>query len=78
MTNPPAHDPNAVTHAKARHWAWARLILGNLQMFVASVALVLLVLTGINRFTVVAAIVATVLTITSRAIWRDGFWPWKK
>lgn len=55
---------------RTRRRAVARFVLGNAQMFTAATACVLLLQTGVNRWTLGATTVATALTLTSRVLFR--------
>ena len=54
-------------HQPSDRW---RFVLGMAQMFVATAAAMLLLWTGVNVLTVTATIVATMLTVTSRFLFR--------
>jgi len=49
-----------------------RFLLGIAQMFVAAFAIVVLIWLGVNRTSLVAAVVASVLTIISLLLYRKG------
>jgi hypothetical protein len=48
----------------------ARLLLGGAQMFVASFAIALLIWSGLNRVSLLAAVAASVLTMLSVLLFR--------
>jgi hypothetical protein len=55
---------------RIRRTAVIRIILGNAQMFGAVLAVVLLLLTGINGVTLGVAAATALLTVTSLILWR--------
>ena len=54
-----------------RKWAVVRLALGMLQVFGATVSLILLLETGTTRLTLGAAAVTTAITLTSILLFRE-------
>jgi hypothetical protein len=68
MTHEP--DKNLRITRETRQWAVLRFLLGNAQMFMAVVAIVLLLKSGVNVWSITAVLVASILTVTSRLLFR--------
>lgn len=64
--------PLSYQKAKTPFYAGVRLGLGLAQMFMAVFSVVLLVQTGLSRFTLISAGCTTLLTVTSRLIFHRG------
>jgi hypothetical protein len=62
--------PLSYWRAKAPFYSGVRLGLGLAQMFLAVFSMVLLIETGLSRFTLISAGLTTVLTLTSRLLFR--------
>ena len=65
-----AVPPDNLEAARVRRRAILRVVLGNAQMFFAVAAAVVLVLTGVNAYSVGAAVVASAFTVTSLWLFR--------
>jgi len=65
------NGPLSYWRAKAPFHAGVRLGLGLAQMFMAVFSAVLLIESGLNRYTLISAGFTTFLTLTSRLIFHD-------
>lgn len=54
----------------SKPWAVVRIVLGTLQVTAATTGVILLVRSGVNEFSIGAAVVASILTLTSVLLFR--------